>query len=165
MANSLYHVSGLCPLDHRRRVPRWAIVREVTPAQMGLAGAAQLILILSTTTEKGQTTTTHAYLVSSRPLRRMNPTQTLMLRRGQWGMETVCPQRLEVSLHEDQSRPRSVSAVAVLGLLARISVAFAQQDFQPPQPVRDKTYPVWSYRLQRHPRPMLDRLLKPCLPP
>jgi hypothetical protein len=53
--------------------------------------------------------------------------------------------------------------VAVLGVLSRISLALFQADCQRPQPVRDKTYPVWSGRLQQQPRPMLDRLLKSCL--
>jgi hypothetical protein len=72
-------------------------------------------------------------------------------------------QRLDESLHEDKSRVRSVSGVAVLGVLSRISLALFQADCQRPQPVRDKTYPVWSGRLQQQPRPMLDRLLKSFL--
>jgi hypothetical protein len=74
-------------------------------------------------------------------------------------------QRLDESLHEDKSRVRLVSGVAVLGVLSRISLALFQADCQRPQPVRDKTYPVWSGRLQQQPRPMLDRLLKSCLSP
>lgn len=140
-------------------------MRQVTPSQLGLAGAAQLALILSTITEKGQTTTTAQYLVTSRPLPHLPPIQLLLLRRGQWGIETVCHQRLDVSLHEDQSRVRSVSGVAVLGLLSRISLALFVQDCQRPQPRRDKTFPVWAKRLQRQPRPMLDRLLERCLSP
>jgi hypothetical protein len=141
-------------------------VRDVTPAQLGLAGAAQLILILSTLTEKGQAPkTVPTYFAVSRPSDQLNPLQILQLRRRQWGIEASCHQRLDVSLHEDQSRVRSVSGVAVLGVLARISLALFQQDCQRPQPVRDKTYPVWSRRLQRHPRPMLDLLLERCLPP
>jgi hypothetical protein len=72
-------------------------------------------------------------------------------------------QRLDESLHEDKSRVRSVSGVAVLGVLSRISLALFQADCQRPQPVRHKTYPVWSGRLQQQPRPMLDRLPKSCL--
>ena len=34
-------------------------MREVTPAQLGLAGAAQLGLIIRRVTEHGQTTTTY----------------------------------------------------------------------------------------------------------
>jgi hypothetical protein len=141
------------------------IVREVTPAQLGLAGAAQLILIIRTVTAKGQTTTTGSYFVTSRPAERLEPIQILHLRRRQWGIESVCHQRLDVSLHEDQSRVRSVNGVAVLGLLSRISLALFQTECRRPQPVRDKTYPVWSGRLQKRPRPMLDRLLERCLPP
>jgi hypothetical protein len=140
-------------------------VRDVTPAQLGLAGAAQLILILRTVTEKGRTTTTRSYFVTSRPAERLEPVPILLLRRRQWGIESICHQRLDVSLHEDQSRVRSRNGVAVLGLLSRISLAMFQADCQRPQPVRDKTYPVWSGRLQQRPRPMLDRLLERCLSP
>lgn len=140
-------------------------MRDVTPAQLGLAGAAQLILILRTVTEKGRTTTTRSYFVTSRPAERLEPVPILLLRRRQWGIESICHQRLDVSLHEDQSRVRSRQGVAVLGLLSRISLAMFQADCQRPQPVRDKTYPVWSGRLQKRPRPMLDRLLERCLSP
>lgn len=165
LAHPLYQVSGLCEHNRGRRVERWIIVREVTPAQLGLPGAAQLALILRTVTERGQTTTTRHYVVTSRPAARLSPTQILQLRRGQWGIEAVCHQQLDVSLHEDQSRVRSASGVAVLGVLARISLALFAQAAQRPQPVRDRTYPVWAGRLQRQPRPMLDRLLERCLPP
>jgi hypothetical protein len=141
------------------------VVRDITPAQLGVAGAAQLVLIISTLTEKGKTTTTGQYFFTSRPGNQLDPLQILLLRRGQWGIEVICHQRLDVSLHEDKSRVRSVSAAAVLGLLSRISLALFQQDCRRPQPVRDKTYPVWSGRLRRQPRPMLDLLLERCLPP
>ena len=140
-------------------------MRDVPPTQLGLAGSAQLILIVSTVTEKGQTTTTRQYFVTSRPGEQLDPTEILCLRRGQWGIETICHQQLDVSLHEDPSRVRSVSGVAVLGGLARISVALFHQACQRPQPVRDQTYPVWSGRLPKRPRPMLDLLLDGCLPP
>jgi hypothetical protein len=140
-------------------------VREITPVQLGLAGAAQLIRLISTVTEKGKTATTQLYLVTSRPAQELDPDQILRLRRGQWGIETICHQRLDVSLREDQSRVRSASGVAVLGLLSRISLALFQQDCRQLRSARDKTFPVWSARLGRQPRPMLDRLLRPCLPP
>ena len=57
-----------------------------------------------------------------------------------------------------------LTAPTVLGVLARISLALFQRDCQRPQPVRDQTYPVWSGRLRRQPRPMLDLLLKRCSP-
>ena len=142
------------------------IVRDVTPAQLGLAGAAQLILIIRIVTEPGQTTTTRNHFVTSRPAVRLEPLQILQLRRRQWGIESICHQRLDVSVHEDQSRVRSVSGVAVLGVLSRLSLAFFQEDCRwRSQPVRDKTFPVWSGRLQHRPRSMLDRLLERCLPP
>lgn len=140
-------------------------MRDISPVQLGLAGAAQLILIISTLTEKAKTATTRQYFVTSRAAEQLDPIQILLLRRGQWGIETVCHQRLDVSLHEDKSRVQGLNAAAILGLLSRISLALFQQDCQQPQPVRDKTYPVWSGRLRRHPRPMLDLILQRCLPP
>ena len=122
-------------------------------------------MLVRTVTEKGQTTTTRLHLVTNREAARLDATGVLRLRRGQWGIEATCHQRLDVSLHEDQSRVRSVSAVAVLGVLARVSVALHAQARQRPGPVRDKTYPVWSGKLLRRPAPMLERLLERCLPP
>ncbi len=158
-------MSGCCEEDRGRRVQRWIIVRDVTPAQLSLAGVAQLALMIRTVTEKGKTTTTRQYFVTSRPAQRLDAAGLLALRRGQWGIECVCHQRLDVSLREDHQRVRSRGGVSVLGLLCRISLALFEQERQQPQPVRDTTYPVWSGRLQKHPRPMLDRLLQPCLPP
>ena len=74
--------------------------------QLGLAGAAQLIVIIRTCTEKAKTTTAHTYFATSRPADQLSPLQILHLRRGQWGIEATCHQRLDVSLHEDQSRPQ-----------------------------------------------------------
>ena len=58
-----------------------------------------------------------------------------------------------------------INGAGALGLLSRISLVRFLLDCQQPQPLRDKTYPVWSGRIKRNPRPMLDRLLKPCPPP
>lgn len=132
---------------------------------MGLAGAAQLALIVNISTEKGKTTTTSQYFVISRAGEDLSPIEFLRLRRRHWGIESVAHQRLDVSCHEDQSRVRTLGAAAMLGLLSRISLALFTRDCQRPQPARDKTYPIWSTRLQKKPRPILDQLLQPCLPP
>ncbi len=158
-------MGGCCEQDRGRRLERWIIVREVTPAQLNLAGAAQLALLIRTVTEKGKKpTTTRQYFVTSRPAQRLDPAGLLALRRAQWGIECDCHQRLDVSQQEDRQRVRSRS-VSVLGLLCRISLALFEQWCQQPQPVRDKTYPVWSGRLKKQPRPMLELLIKRCLPP
>ena len=98
------------------------IVRDVTPAQLGLTGAAQLVLILRSANAQGKTMMTRSYFVTSRPAARLEPLGILNLRRRQWGIESICHQRLDVSLPEDKSRVRSVSGVAELGLLSRISL-------------------------------------------
>ena len=132
---------------------------------MGLAGAAQLALIIRTTIEQGKRITTRSYFLTSRSAERLDAATFLELRRTQWGIESICHQRLDVSLHEDKSRVRSLSGVAVPGLLARISLALFVKDSQRPQPVRDKTYPVWSGRLLKKPAAMLRLLQHRCLPP
>ena len=109
--------------------------------------------------------TQRQYFVTSRLRQRLAPLPILALRRGQWGIKTSCCQRLDVTVAEDKSRVRNKSAVAVLGLLSRVCVALFVQDLARPQPQRDKTLPVWIRRQQRQPRALLDRLLKPCLPP
>lgn len=124
-----------------------------------------MLCLLRTCTQKDKTTTTRTYFVTSRPAQALDPVAALEMRRGQWGIEGTCHQILDVSAHEDKSRVRNFHGVALLGLLTRLSVALFRQDCQRPQPVRDKTYPVWSGRLQRHPRPVLDLLLARCLPP
>lgn len=117
-------------------------MRDVTPAQLGRAGAAQLILLMRTVTADGATTTTRHYFVTSRAAERLEPIQILQLRRRQCGIEAICYQRLNVSLHEDRSRVRSVRRVAVWGLLSRLSLALFQADCRCRQPLRDKTVPV-----------------------
>ena len=140
-------------------------MRETTPTQFGLAGAAQVALFIRTVTEKGQTKTTRHHIVTSRPASRLDADGLLALRRGQWGIEGDCHQRLDVSLHEDQLRVRSISGASTLGLLARISVALFEQWSQGPHPVRDKTYPVWSGRQKKQPAAMLRRLQQRSVPP
>jgi hypothetical protein len=137
-------------------------VREVTPVELGLVGAAQLILIVRTVTVRGQTTTTRSYWVTSRPAGQLEPADILQLRRRHWGIESIFHQRLDVSLQEDRSRVRSVRGVAVLGLLSRDSLALFQADCQRRGSVRDKTYPVWSGRLQKQPRPPAHRAPAPA---
>lgn len=158
-------MGGLCEKQRGRRVECWLIVRTITPVQLGLAAAAQVALLIRTVTEKGQTTTTRQYFVTSRPVERLDPVAFLLLRRLHWGIESSCHQRLDSSLHEDKSRVRSVNGAGTLALLSRLSLALFVIDCQRPQPIRDKTFPVWSGRLIKRPRPMIDRLLEPCLPP
>lgn len=142
-----------------------ALVRATTPAEFGLAGAAQVALIIRTVTEKGKTTTTYHHVVTSRPAAQLDAAGLLALRRGHWGIEADCHQRLDVSLHEDQLRVRSARGVATLGLLARISLALFEQWCQGPRLVREKTYPVWSGRQKKQPSALLRRLRQPCLSP
>ena len=140
-------------------------MRELSPGPWGLVGAAQLIVSIRTCTEKRETPTARTYFVTRRPADQLSPRQILHRRRGQGGIAATCHQRLDVRLHQDKSRVRSLSGVALLGLLSRISLALFHRDGQRPQPVRDKTYPVRSGRLCRRPRPMLDLFLERCVPP
>ena len=160
-----YRIAETRETNRSRQEHRVAIVRDTTPAEFGLAGAAQVALIIRTVTEKGHTTTTYHHVVTSRPAARLAAAGLRALRRGHWGIEADCHQRLDVSLHEDQLRVRSTSGVATLGLLARVSLALFEQWCQGPRLVRDKTYPVWSGRQKKQPSALLRRLLQPCLGP
>jgi hypothetical protein len=122
-------------------------------------------LIRRPVTQNGQSTPTRRYFLTRRPAQRLEPIGLLPLRRRQGGIESICPQRLDVRLHEDPSRVRSVRAVTVLGGLSRSSLAWFQAAARRPQPVRDRTVLVGLGRLQQRPRPMLDRLLERGLPP
>ena len=74
--------------------------------QLGLAGAAQLIVIIRTCTEKGQTTTARTYFVTSRPADLLSPLQILFLRRGQWGIQEFTPVRTRSILESTARLPR-----------------------------------------------------------
>jgi len=138
-------------------------VRDTTPVQLGLAGAAQLGLIIREVTEKGEATLHRHHMVTSRPAQQLSAQEFLAARREHWGIEGKCHQRLDVSGFEDKLRVRSASAAATLGLLCRISLALFLQWCQVPgRHQRDKTYPVWSGRQIRHPSPLLRRLRQPA---
>ena len=138
---------------------------EVTPARLGLAGASQLALIQRTVTEKGKTTTSKHYLAISQPRSQIDATGILNLRRGHWGIEGCCHQRLDVSLGEDQCRVSAGVGAAVLGLLSRVSLALFEKKRPHIRLKRDRTYPVWSAGQIRRPNDMLRRMHELCLPP
>ena len=145
-----------------RHEKRTLIVRELTPVQFGLAGAAQLGLVIREVTEQGQTTVHRHHLVTSRPAEQLSAQDFLAARRAHWGIESICHQQLDVSGGEDQLRVRSASAAATLGLLSRISLALFRQGCQTPGlRQRDKTYPVWRARQIRRPTALLRRLRQP----
>ena len=137
-------------------------MRDTTPVGFGLAGAAQLGLVIREVTAKGKTTLHRHYMVTSRPAAALSAAEFLAARREHWGIEGKCHQRLDVSGFEDHLRVRSASAAATLGLLCRISLAlFIQWCQKPGRHQRDKTYPVWTGRQIRHPSPLLRRLRNP----
>lgn len=137
-------------------------MRDITPVQFGLAGAAQLGLVIREVTEKGETTIHRHYRVTSRPAQQLSAQEFLAARREHWGVEGKCHQRLDVSAFEDKLRVRSASAAATLGLLCRISLALFLQWCQAPgRRQRDKTYPVWRGRPIRHPSSLLRHLRQP----
>jgi hypothetical protein len=145
-----------------RREKRTLIVRDVTPVQLGLAGAAQLGLIIREVTEKGKTTLHRHHMVTSRPAQQLSAQEFLAARREHWGVEGKCHQRLDVSGLEDKLRVRSASAAAALGLLCRISLAlFLQWCQEPGRRKRDQTYPGWSGRQIHRPSSLLCRLRQP----
>jgi hypothetical protein len=149
-------------VERGRRVKRTLIARDITPVQLGLAGAAQLGLVIREVTEKGETTVHRYHVVTSRPAAELSVQDFLAALREHWGIEGKCHQRLDVSGFEDQLRVRSAPAAATLGLLGRMSVAlFIQWCQAPGRRQRDKTYPVWAGRQRRHPSALLRRLRQP----
>ena len=149
-------------IQNERLEKRTLIVREITPSQMDLAGAAQLGLVIRERIEKGKTTLSVHYMVTSRPLDQLNAKEMLAARREHWGIEGKCHQRLDISAHEDQLRVRSASAAATLSLLCRLSLAiFICWCAEPGRLKRDKTYPVWSQRQKRRPGALIKLLQQP----
>jgi len=149
-------------VQRSRREKRTLIVRETTPVQFGLAGAAQVGLVIREVTEKGKTNIHRHYMVTSRSAQELNAQEFLNARREHWGIEGKCHQRLDVSACEDKLRVRSASAAATLGLLCRISIAlFMQWSQEPGRLVRDKTYPVWRGRQTHRPSALLRLMGQP----
>jgi hypothetical protein len=108
--------------DNRSRRERRALAtRAIEPAQLGLAGAAQLGCRHR---QSGQDAEPEVeYFVTSRVAGKLSPEEFLNTDRQYWGVESGLPQRLDGSGFEDRLRVRHKGAVHIPGLFARVGVA------------------------------------------
>ena len=128
--------------DNRSRRERRALAtRAIEPAQLGLAGAAQLGGLHRQSGQDAQPEV--EYLVTSRAAGKLSPEAFLNTDRQYWGVESGLHQRLDCSGFEDRLRVRHKGAVHILGLFARVGVALFVRWAQDQRRVRDRTFPHW----------------------
>ena len=119
--------------DNRSRRERRALAtRAIEPAQLGLAGAAQLGCLHRQSGKDAEPEV--EYLVTSRVAGKLCPEEFLTTDRQYWGVESGLHQRLDCSGFEDRLRVRHKGAVHILGLFARVGVALFVRWAQKPAP-------------------------------
>lgn len=128
--------------DNRSRRERRALAtRSIEPAQLGLAGAAQLGCLHRQLGRDAPTTV--EYLVSSRAADKLSTEAFLHRDRQYWGIESGLHQRLDCSGLEDRIRIRHKGALHIVGLFSRVGVALFVRWAQRQRVVRERTYPWW----------------------
>lgn len=128
--------------DNRSRRERRALAsREVEPAQLGLAGAAQIGCLARQLGKEAKVEI--EYLVTSRAASHFPIESFLNLDRDYWGVESGLHQRLDCSAFEDRMRVRHKGVVHILGLFSRIGVALFIPWARQRALVRERTYPWW----------------------
>ena len=128
--------------DNRSRRERRALAsRDVAPAQLGLAGAAQIGCLARQLGKEAKVEI--EYLVTSRAAVNFPIESFLNLDRDYWGVESGWHQRLDCSAFEDRMRVRHKGVVHILGLFSRIGVALFIPWAGKRALVRERTYPWW----------------------
>lgn len=128
--------------DNRSRRERRALVaRAIEPAQLGLAGAAQIGCLHRQLGKEADPEI--EYLVTSRAASQLSTEEFLNLDRNYWGIENGLHQRLDCSALEDRLRVRHKGVIHILGLFSRVGVALFVRWAKQQQLVRDRTYPKW----------------------
>jgi hypothetical protein len=128
--------------DNRGRRERRALVsRKIEPAQLGLAGAAQIGCLHRQSGKDAKLEV--EYLVSSRSADQLSLEEFLKTDREYWGVENGLHQRLDCSGFEDRLRVRHKGAVHILGLFARVGVALYVRWAKKQRLVRERTFPRW----------------------
>jgi hypothetical protein len=128
--------------DNRSRRERRALAtRAIEPAQLGLAGAAQLGCLHRQSGKDAKLEV--ECLVTSRAAEQLSPEEFLNTDRQYWGVESGLHQRLDCSGFEDRLRVRHKGAVHLLGLFARVGVALFVRWAKDQRRVRDRTFPNW----------------------
>ncbi len=127
--------------DNRGRRERRALAsREIQPAQLGLAGAAQLGCLHR---HIGSADPQTEYLVTSRAASQLPMEAFLNADRAYWGVEAGLHQRLDCSGFEDRVRLRHKGALHIVGLFSRVGVALFVRWAKGRSVVRERTYPWW----------------------
>jgi predicted transposase YbfD/YdcC len=115
---------------------------EVTPEQVGFAGARLIARLKRRVRRKGKKTTETVYLISSLTTGQLDAAGWIKLKRGYWVIESRLHHALDVSLDEDRSRVRNVNAALVLALFRRLAVSVAQTAVKQVQTSKTR----WSVR-------------------
>lgn len=146
--------------DNRSRRERRALAtRTVEPAQLGVAGAAQLGCLHRQLGKEADLTV--EYLASSRDAGQLSPESFLNLDRDYWGVESGLHQRLDCSGFEDRLRVRHKGAVHILGLFSRVGVALFVCWAKKQRLVRERTYPKWREWNSGHRWHMIHQVTRP----
>jgi hypothetical protein len=117
------------------------VSRAIEPAQLGLAGAAQIACLHRRLEADGKTEIEH--LATSRPAQELPLEDFLKMDRAYWGVESGLHQRLDCSAFEDRLRVGHKGALHILGLFSRVGVALFIAWAKRQPRVRDRTYPIW----------------------
>ena len=146
--------------DNRGRRERRALARrEVEPAQLGLAGAAQIGCLHR---QIGQDADPEIeYLATSRAAGQFSIEEFLNMDREYWGVESGLHQRLDCSGFEDRLRVRHRGALHIVGLFSRVGVALFVQWTTQQSRVRDRTFPKWREWNAGHRWQMIRQVTEP----
>lgn len=132
--------------------------RPVEPAQLGLAGAAQIGCL---DRQIGAKDPEIEYLVTSRPASQLSVEEFLNADREYWGIENGLHQRLDCSGFEDRIRVHHKGALHILGLFSRVGVALFVRWAKKQPRVRDRTFPKWREWNSGHRWSMIRQVTEP----
>ena len=96
--------------NRSRREIRLLDCLEVTPQQVGFAGARLIGRLVRRVRRNGKKTTETVYLISSLTLDQLDAHGWIKLKRGYWVIESRLHHALDISLDEDRSRVRHPNA-------------------------------------------------------
>lgn len=99
--------------------------REVTPAQVGFAGARLAARLQTRVRRHGAWKREVVYLLSSLTMAELQARGLLQHRRQYWIIESRLHHCLDITLREDHSRVRTPNAAHLLGTLRRLVVSLA----------------------------------------
>jgi hypothetical protein len=145
--------------NRSRRERRALVTRAIEPAQLGLAGAAQIGCLHRQLGADAEPTVEH--LVTSRPASQLPIEQFMNMDREYWGVESGLHQRLDCSGFEDRLRVRHKGALHILGLFSRVGMALFVRWANKRAVVRERTYPWWREWNSGHRWHMINQVTKP----